>query len=241
MKIKSDIPPYISTPKLQAILTLLTTRNFSTLELSDLRNRGFSQSDASLTLSALRFLNLIDESSKISAEARRLQLKGGERETALSEITRNAYKKLFETIPEANNMSKDELYNEFVSIYGLSRRLASPAILAFIYLCAASGIPTSENVVPKSRNSENTIKNKVSAKTNQTEKHQLLPRIRLSNQNTNSLFSKDFDGLTITITSDHWMKKLMDGELKNTFDLIETLRPNEGESEPGSELVGEAD
>ena len=81
----------------------------------------------------------------------RLQLKGNERTQAILEILKNAYKKLFETVVEPNKLTKEDLHNDFISVYNLSGRLATTAVPNFLWLCKEAGLEVVGNAEVKER------------------------------------------------------------------------------------------
>ncbi|KKS83335.1 MAG: hypothetical protein UV59_C0042G0002 [Candidatus Gottesmanbacteria bacterium GW2011_GWA1_43_11] len=116
-----------------------------------MKNLKFSGSDASLTISALKFLGIIDSEGRKTEKMSLLQLKGEERCKAIKDIVSNSYIKLFETSPEANKLDRDTLYNNFIVIYGMSGRQASSAVPNFLWLCQQAGMDVSEPFEVKGR------------------------------------------------------------------------------------------
>lgn len=135
-------PPYMSTVALRRTFDLLGSRNFEKISQEDLINRGFSRFDAAQSVQTLKFLGLIDSAGKASESLSALSLRGEERKTRLGEIVKEAYKDLFTRAPDANMLNRDELFNEFLSEYRLSARLATTAVPAFLWLCSKAGIET---------------------------------------------------------------------------------------------------
>lgn len=137
-------PPYGSINRLHYVFDLFSTHNFSQISPSLLRDRGFSGSDAFQTIAAIKFLGIIDSEGNKTGHMTKLQLKGDERTQVVLDIVKSAYKKLFDTVEEPYKLSKDDLYNDFISIYGLSGRLASTAVPNFLWLCKEAGLEVSE-------------------------------------------------------------------------------------------------
>ncbi|MFI5265506.1 MAG: DUF5343 domain-containing protein [Candidatus Levyibacteriota bacterium] len=144
-------PPYGSVRRLSYMFELFSTHNLPQITPSLLQGRGFSGSDAFQTISSLKFLQIIDEDGNRTEKMSKLQLKGEERTKAILEILKEAYNKLFEAVAEPNMLSKDELHNDFISIYGLSGRLATTAVPNFLWLCKEAGLEASELVELKAR------------------------------------------------------------------------------------------
>lgn len=152
-------PPYGSVSRLSLMFSLFSTHSFPQITSSFLKSRGFSGSDASHTISALKFLGIIDNEGNKTEKMSKLQLKGEQYSQAVLEILKDSYAKMFEAVKEPNNLSKDDLYNDFISIYGLSGRLATTAVPNFLWLCKEAGLQTAENFEvkirkPRSRNPE---------------------------------------------------------------------------------------
>lgn len=139
---KKSNPPYISAKKLEQLLGLLSTRSLGHVSKDDLTSRGFSLSDAFQALQALKFLNLIDDDGNVTDDAKKLILKGDQKKSALEEIVKSSYQKLFDTVPEPYSLSKDDLHNEFIAVYKLSGRLARTAVPAFLWLSTEAGLRT---------------------------------------------------------------------------------------------------
>lgn len=137
---KNLMPPYGSINRLRYIFDLFSTHNFPQIVPSMLRDRGFSGSDAFQTLAALKFLGIIDKDGNRTERMTKLQLKGNERTQGILEIVKDSYKKLFDTVAEPYKLNKDDLYNDFISVYGLSGRLASTALPNFLWLCKEAGL-----------------------------------------------------------------------------------------------------
>ncbi|MCH8821154.1 DUF5343 domain-containing protein [Patescibacteria group bacterium] len=156
-------PPYVPLSKLIETFRLLSTRSFSSFGPSDLTNRGFSKTDAFQSVSALKFLGFVDEANRTN-DLSKLHLKGDERSKAILEIVKKSYTKIFETIPEANKLPKNELYNEFVALYNLSPRLANPSVSNFLWLCNESGLEVSEQPIGRKKNKVAERKTKITNK-----------------------------------------------------------------------------
>lgn len=151
-------PPYGSVRKLREIFNLISTRSFSQITIEDLVNRGFSKTDAFQTIAGLKFLKVINDDGTKTENLTKLQLRGKDRTDSLQEIIRVAYNKLFDTAPEANKLSKNELHNEFIALYKLSGRLATTAVPIFIWLCAEAGLEVVEEPDIRERISKQFLK-----------------------------------------------------------------------------------
>lgn len=69
---------------------------------------------------------------------------------------KEAYSALFSITPEANTLSKEDLFNEFVAVYKLSPRLASSATPAFLWLCSEAGMKIAAKQIQRERMSYKT-------------------------------------------------------------------------------------
>ena len=138
--IKKPNPPYVGGKILKRLLDLLSSRSFSRIRVEDLVTRDFGRSVAYQGLQALRFLGLVDEEGNTTEAVRKLTQKGDPRKTALQEVVRSSYQELFNTVPEPYSLSNDDLHNEFISVYGLSSRLAKSAVPAFLLISAEAGL-----------------------------------------------------------------------------------------------------
>lgn len=141
--LKEYSPPYVAVSRLQEALKLLSTRSFSQVTADEFITRKFSKPDAFQTVTALKFLNLITDDGSVTEKVTSLQLVGDNRIKGLQEIVKWGYSKLFGTTPDANNLSREELHNEFIAVYGISPRLAKTAVPAFIWLCKEAGLEVS--------------------------------------------------------------------------------------------------
>jgi hypothetical protein len=144
-------PPYGSVTRLKYAFDLFSTHNFPQVTSSLLKSRGFSGSDAFQTISSLKFLKIIDDDGNKTDQMQKLQLRGEERTKGIAEIIKNAYVDLFNTIEQPNKLSKDDLHNDFISVYGLSGRLAQTAVPNFLWLCGEAGLEVNEQIELKTR------------------------------------------------------------------------------------------
>lgn len=148
---KEYAPPYVAFSRLQEALKLLATRSFNQITANEFTSRNFSKTDAFQTITALKFLNLIHDDGSKTDNLTKLQLVGEDRGKGLQEIVKSAYTKLFTTTPEANKLSRQELYNEFIAVYDVSPRVAKTAVPAFIWLCKESGLDVSAKAEVRQR------------------------------------------------------------------------------------------
>jgi hypothetical protein len=141
-KENSVTPTYLSVPKLAKLITIISSRNLSQIGTDQFIGHDFSKSDATLAVSSLRFLGLIDENGKATESIKKFQLNGEQRLKTTQEIIKMAYSKLFDafvgSMPYAT--SETELENEFIIQYNMSKRTAGSAVRAFLWLCESVGL-----------------------------------------------------------------------------------------------------
>lgn len=133
-------PIYLSVKRLDKVLSLINARSMTSVNPDYFLSFSFSSSDANLAIASLRFLGLIDNNSNSTPLMTKMGYKGEAKTEALIEIIKTAYCELFKMAPEAHNMDKDELHNDFMHTYKISSRVASSAVPAFIYLCEQAGL-----------------------------------------------------------------------------------------------------
>lgn len=187
-------PPYVSLSKMGELFDLLAQRNFSEINTETLVRRGFADSVAAQAILGLKFLGLIDSKGNTTESVKILSMKGEGRSVKYEELIRNAYKKIFERVPQANLLPRNQLFDEFVAEYNLSPRLAESAAPLFLWLCSKSGMKVSEDIQVKKENSSH-------KKTPQV-KHTPVPG--KNNFNSNKVDSSEFHvlelhGVTLTI------------------------------------------
>lgn len=150
---KKRVPPYLSVAKLNKLFDLLSTRSLAQITSSDLMARGFSKQDSFLAVQTLKFFGLLAPGGRTTEDIRLFAMKGPEKVEKLQSIFRQSYKKIFDTVPNAEKLTKNELHDELMASYKISHRLATPAVLAFLWLCGKFGLETTEGVIsrPKSK------------------------------------------------------------------------------------------
>ena len=140
------VPPYLSVARLDALLKLLESHSFPKITVGDLVARNFSKPDGFLAIQTLRFLGMLSVDGKPTDKAKVLSMKAEGKEQKLQEIVRVAYQKLFDTVPSAELLSRAQLHDEFMAVYGISSRLANSATPLFIWLCNKAAIKTTEEI-----------------------------------------------------------------------------------------------
>lgn len=100
---------------------------------------GVSQGNVFALLSALKFLNLIDDNGEPTSDFSSLQTMGEEFQGNLEQIIRKAYAELFSRF-DLTKDSKEHIRNYFARNYSASQ--AGKATTLFYGLCSKAGIPT---------------------------------------------------------------------------------------------------
>jgi len=139
-KTKSASPIYLSVFRLNKLIELVSNRTLSVVKAEYFRTYDFSTSDSFLAVSSLKFLGLVDENNTPTETMSKLRLQGEARKKAFKEIVQKAYKEIFSVNETPYNLSSEDLSNEFVAHYKLSRGLLSPAVTAFRFLCEEAGL-----------------------------------------------------------------------------------------------------
>src|SRR3989344_415812 len=163
---KKPTPPYLSMSKLAKLVEVITSRNMSQINPSYFIGQGFSQADAYVAINSLRFLGLIDNASNTTASFRKFQLVGAQGKKEVVEIIKSSYSKLFESFVVGNPYdaaSEENLINDFMIQYEISKRIAVPATKAFLWLCEFAGL---REITIKTQ--ERKKRNPINKKTGQT-------------------------------------------------------------------------
>jgi len=138
---KEAKPVYISTPKLEKLIKIAADHPNNTFTSKYFIQYGFGESDATLAVSSLRFLGLIDDGGKATDLMPKISAKNEDRKKqGFEEVVRKAYSKLFEGETKPYELSSDDLHDALRGEYGLSPRVARTAIPAFFKLCEYAGL-----------------------------------------------------------------------------------------------------
>ncbi len=140
------LPPYLSINKFDDLFDLLSSLSFTSISKLDLLNREFSDFSAGIAISSLKFLQIIDYKGNATENIKIFSLKGEDKKIKLQNLIKSSYKKIFNRVTDIKLLSKENLYNEFLAEYGLSRRVAEPAISAFIWLCEQADIKLNPDI-----------------------------------------------------------------------------------------------
>lgn len=150
--------PYLSASKMGKLMELISERSLINITAEYFKNYGFGQVDAYLAINTLKFLGVIDDNSKATNLLRKFQLRGDTRNIEVQGVLKTAYQKLFDTVNEPQKLSKDDLTNEFMHHYALSRRVAISAVPAFLKLCEFAGLVEQGSVLTRKRNTNQSTK-----------------------------------------------------------------------------------
>src|SRR3989344_7908250 len=143
--------PYISASKMDKIMELVSERSLNNVSHAYFESYNFGKADAYLAMNVLRFLGLIDDGDKATDLAKKFQLKGDARDKEVQVVIKSAYAKIFEITEKPYELSKDDLANEFIHNYNLTRRIAQSAVPAFLKLCEFSGLVEKGLVLTRKR------------------------------------------------------------------------------------------
>ena len=123
---RGPIPPYGPTRGTLQSLQLLRRTTPPRIDSDFLRVNKIAPGNEYKVVGALRFLGLIDDESKPSDSSRLLKTKGATYTLALQDIVRNAYSGVFRSL-KPNELSRDAIYNHFVTAGGLGAEMATKA------------------------------------------------------------------------------------------------------------------
>jgi len=145
------IPPYGPARGMLQALNLLRRTTPSRIDSDFLRINKIAPGNEYKVVGALRFLGLIDEDSKPTEGSRLLKTKGTTYTQALQEIVRRAYSGVFHGL-RGNGVTREGIYNYFVTEGGMGAEMASKATRFLIKLCRLAEIELApEAARPSSR------------------------------------------------------------------------------------------
>ena len=208
---KTTKPIYISVPKLEELLRMVSQRS-SIKGINSEYFTNFGSSDATLAVSSLRFLGIIDENGNGTSLLIKVQPKDEEkRKNGFKEIVEKSYKKLFDAFKEPYNLSNDQLHDAIRAEYEVSKRVANTAAPAFRKLCEYAGF----------------IEPTASSSPRKRQRGGVQDKIRLSKESSVSPKHHNLSGLTdieiskkvvISIAEDITKKVLLDKRLREHLD-----------------------
>jgi len=145
------IPPYGPTRGTLQALHLLRRTTPPRIDSDFLRVNKIAPGNEYKVVGALRFLELIDDEGKPTESSRLLKTKGSTYTSALQEIVRRAYSGVFRGL-RTNGVTREGIYNYFVTEGGLGAEMATKATRFLIKLCRLAEIDLApDSAQPSSR------------------------------------------------------------------------------------------
>ncbi len=141
----------MSVPGIEKVMNIASSRNLTEATIALFMGYEFRPADAGLAVSALKFLNVVDDNGKPTSDMEKLRLKGDAGKQAFEKILRTAYKKLFDAVDNPHQLPSDELHNEMVVQYKLTPRVARTAVPVFLKLCEYAGLKEEGSITSKKR------------------------------------------------------------------------------------------
>jgi hypothetical protein len=133
------IPPYGPSRGTLQALQLLRRTTPTRIDSDFLRVNKIAPGNEYKVVGALRFLDLIDEDGRPTESSRLLKTKGATYTLALQDIVRNAYSGVFHKM-KPKEITRDGIYNYFVTEGGLGAEMATKATRFLIKLCRLAEI-----------------------------------------------------------------------------------------------------
>ncbi len=134
--------PYAPVGNLSKAFNVLGKIKLNNIDKKTIRTYDIiSQGNESKMIAALKFLGILDENNKVNIEKyNAFSYSGEKRKEELSKIIKEAYKELFETIPDLEMANFDIIKNFFISEYEYSGILAEASAKAFVFFCKEADI-----------------------------------------------------------------------------------------------------
>jgi len=133
------IPPYGPTRGTIQSLHLLRRTTPARIDSDFLRANKIAPGNEYKVVGALRFLGLIDDEGRPGENSRLLKTKGATYTQALQDIVRKAYSGVFRGL-KSRELTRDAVYNYFVTQGGLGTEMATKATRFLITLCRQAEI-----------------------------------------------------------------------------------------------------
>lgn len=149
VEIRAAIPPYGPTRGTLQALQLLRRMTPARIDSDFLRVNKIAPGNEYKVVGALKFLGLIDDDGRPTEHSRLLKTKGPTYTLALQDIVRNAYSGVFRQL-RPNEVTRDGIYNYFVTEGGLGAEMATKATRFLIKLCrmAEIEVTSDQNLTP---------------------------------------------------------------------------------------------
>jgi len=139
LEARGVIPPYGPTRGTLQSLQLLRRTTPARIDSDFLRVSKIAPGNEYKVVGALRYLGLIDDDGRPSESSRMLKTKGATYTLALQEIVRQAYSGVFHRL-KPKEITRDGIYNYFVTEGGLGAEMATKATRFLIRLCRLAEI-----------------------------------------------------------------------------------------------------
>ncbi len=136
---RRSLPPYGPTSGMIEALQLMQRMTPAMIDEDFLRANRIARGNEYKVMGALRFLNLIDGMGKPTEESRFLKTRGLAFTLGLQDIVRTAYNDLF-THLNPKEISRENIYNYFVTKEGMGTEMAIKASRFFVALCQLAEI-----------------------------------------------------------------------------------------------------
>jgi hypothetical protein len=133
------IPPYGPSRGMLEALHLLRRTTPSRIDSDYLRINKIAPGNEYKVVGALRYLSLIDNEGRPTENSRLLKTKGATYTLALQEIVRKAYAGVFRG-HKPNEITREGIYNYFVTEGGLGAEMATKATRFLVKLCKMAEI-----------------------------------------------------------------------------------------------------
>jgi len=136
---KGIVPPYGPTRGTIQALQLLRRTTPTRIDSDYLRVNRVAPGNEYKVVGALRYLGLIDDEGRPTESSRLLKTKGATYTLALQDIVRNGYAGIFQKM-RPKEITRDGIYNYFVTESGLGSEMATKATRFLIKLCRLAEI-----------------------------------------------------------------------------------------------------
>jgi len=133
------IPPYGPSRGMLQALHLLRRTTPTRIDSDYLRVNKIAPGNEYKVVGALRYLDLIDDDGKPTENSRLLKTKGATYTLALQDIVRTAYSGIFRGL-KPNEITRESIYNRFVTEGGLGAEMATKATRFLVKLCKLAEI-----------------------------------------------------------------------------------------------------
>jgi hypothetical protein len=141
---RDSIPPYGPTRGMLQALQMLRRMTPSRIDSDFLRINKIAPGNEYKVVGALKFMKLIDDDGRPTDNSRLLKTKGPTYTLALQDIVRSAYSGVFRGL-RPNEITRDGIYNYFVTEGGLGSEMATKATRFLLKLCRLAEIEISSD------------------------------------------------------------------------------------------------